>query len=87
MLEPVGVEKVDFSVCYVYKKLNKSRTPGGEANRTTAVWGKITRWVITFETLDVLILSPKKFTFFEGFEVLEDLFLDLNLETKIKYFF
>merc|ERR1739848_697192 len=29
-------------VCYVYKKLNKSRTPGGEANRTTAVWGKIT---------------------------------------------
>jgi large subunit ribosomal protein L35Ae len=36
--------KVDlFSVCYVYKKLNKSRTPGGEANRTTAVWGKITR--------------------------------------------
>ena len=36
--------KVDyFSVCYVYKTLNKSRTPGGEANRTTAVWGKITR--------------------------------------------
>merc|ERR1712021_90914 len=30
-------------VCYVYKKLNKSRTPGGEANRTTAVWGKTTR--------------------------------------------
>merc|ERR1712026_129267 len=30
-------------VCYVYKTLNKSRTPGGEANRTTAVWGKITR--------------------------------------------
>merc|ERR1712176_880143 len=30
-------------VCYVYKKLNKSRTPNGEANRTTAVWGKITR--------------------------------------------
>merc|ERR1712176_1744342 len=30
-------------VCYVYKKLNKSRTPGGQANRTTAVWGKITR--------------------------------------------
>merc|ERR1712106_637860 len=30
-------------VCYVYKKLNKPRTPGGEANRTTAVWGKITR--------------------------------------------
>merc|ERR1712080_762383 len=32
-------------VCYVYKKLNKSRSPGagGVANRTTAVWGKITR--------------------------------------------
>merc|ERR1712137_538757 len=30
-------------VCYVYKKLNKSKTPGGEANTTTAVWGKITR--------------------------------------------
>merc|ERR1712021_128826 len=27
-------------VCYVYKKLNKSRTPGGEANRTTAVWSR-----------------------------------------------
>jgi large subunit ribosomal protein L35Ae len=34
-------------VCYVYKKLNKSssKSAGGPAaaNRTTAVWGKITR--------------------------------------------
>merc|ERR1739848_768765 len=30
-------------VCYVYKKLNKSKSTGADANRTTAVWGKITR--------------------------------------------
>merc|ERR1712088_290328 len=30
-------------VCYVYKKLSKSKSTGADANRTTAVWGKITR--------------------------------------------